>query len=104
MSRRYAVRPSRRDLAEAPIVDALEKAGWTVYRELPVDLLCLKRINYETVEVRLLEAKTAQGKRNPKARVRKEQVVQNEFVERWSIPKPTTPFEALLAVGERVEA
>lgn len=99
-NRRY---DAKRDQAEPKIVEALEKAGWTVYRDLPVDLLCLKRINYETVEVRLLEAKTAQGKRNPKARVRKDQAAQNDFCARWSIPKPTTPFEALLAVGERIQ-
>lgn len=92
---------AKRDQSEKPIVKALEAAGWTVYRELPVDLLALKR-TAAGVTVRLLEAKTAQGKRNPKARVRKDQVVQNEFCARWSIPKPTTPIEALLAVGERV--
>lgn len=93
---------AKRDAAEPAIVQALQAAGWTVYRELPVDLLALKR-TAAGVTVRLLEAKTAQGKRNPKARVRKEQVAQNEFVERWSIPKPTTPMEALLAVGEQTE-
>jgi hypothetical protein len=93
---------ARRDLAEPAIVQALEAAGWEVHRELPVDLLALKRVDANHVLVRLLEAKTPHGKRNPKARVRKEQVAQNEFVERWSIPKPTTPMEALLAVGERV--
>lgn len=98
--RRY---DAKRDKAEPKIVEALENAGWAVYRELPVDLLALKRVDADHVLVRLLEAKTPQGKRNPKARVRKEQVAQNEFCERWSIPKPTTPIEALLAVGERVE-
>lgn len=94
---------AKRDAAEPAIVEALEKAGWEVHRELPVDLLALKRIDADRVMVRLLEAKTAQGKRDPKARVRKDQERQNAFCERWNIPKPTTPVDALLAVGERVE-
>lgn len=94
---------AKRDAAEPAIVEALEKSGWEVHRELPVDLLCLKRIDAEHVMVRLIEAKTARGKKNPRAVLDKRQVKQNEFVERWSIPKPTTPIEALLAVGERVE-
>jgi hypothetical protein len=93
---------AKRDKAEPAIVEALEKSGWEIHRELPVDLLALKRVNGE-VRVKLLEAKTAQGKRNPKARVRKDQQVQNEFCARWEVPKPTTPFEALIAVGEQVE-
>ena len=94
---------AKRDAAELGIVKALEKAGWEVYRELPVDLLCLKRVKDGRIQVKLLEAKTAQGKLNPKARVRKDQQAQNEFCERWEIDKPTTPTEALLAVGERVQ-
>lgn len=93
---------AKRDAAEPPIVEALEKAGWEVHRELPVDLLCLKR-DGDRVRVRLMEVKTARGKRNPKAVLRKEQVKQNAFCERWKIDKPTTPFEALLAAGETVE-
>jgi hypothetical protein len=103
VSRRFAVRPSRRDSVEPSIVEALEKAGWEVYKELPVDLLLLKRAKDGRTQVKLLEAKTAQGKRDPKARVRKEQVTQNEFCSRWGIPKPTNPIEALIAVGEQVE-
>lgn len=93
---------AKRDKAEPAIVEALEAAGWEVHRELPVDLLLLKRKD-GAVQVKLLEAKTAHGKRNPKAKVRKDQPVQNEFCARWSIPKPTTPIEALIAVGEQVE-
>jgi hypothetical protein len=107
---------AKRDAAEPAIVEALEAAGWEVHRELPVDLVVLKRVSVEqlmrmltrfedgtVLAVGLQEAKTAQGKRNPKARVRKDQLAQNEFCDRWEIPKPTTPIEALLAVGERVE-
>jgi hypothetical protein len=69
---------------------------------LPVDLICLRAKDGQ-IQVKLLEAKTAKGKRKPKAVIDKRQVKQNEFCERWNIPKPTTPLEALLAVGERVE-
>jgi hypothetical protein len=93
---------AKRDATEPAIVAALESAGWSVYRELPVDLLALKRVG-DRVAVRLLEVKTAQGKRNPKERIRKDRAVQNEFCERWNVPKPTTPMEALLAVGEKIE-
>ena len=99
---RYRSHNAKRDASEPPIVEALEKAGWEVHRELPVDLLCLKR-DGDRVKVKLMEVKTAKGKRNPKAVLRKEQVKQNEFCERWAIPKPTTPMEALLAAGETVE-
>lgn len=93
---------AKRDKAEPAIVEALESAGWEVHRELPVDLIALK-IKDGNVQVKLLEAKTARGKRNPKAVLDKRQVKQNAFVEKWRIAKPTTPIEALLAVGERVE-
>lgn len=93
---------AKRDEAEPAIVEALEKAGWEVHRELPVDLLCLKREgNY--MRVKLLEAKTARGKKKPKAVLDKRQIKQNEFCERWQVDKPTSAMEALLAVGETVE-
>lgn len=92
---------AKRDEAEPAIVEALEQAGWEVHRELPVDLLCLKR-DGDHVRVKLLEAKTARGKKNPKAVLDKRQIKQNAFVERWQIDKPTNAFEALLAVGERI--
>jgi hypothetical protein len=82
-------------------VEALERAGWEVHRELPVDLLCLKRVG-NTVKVRLLECKTPHTK-GGKARKRKDQPEQLAFCERWEVPKPTCAFEALLAVGETVE-
>lgn len=98
---RYTRRAARRDDSEPEIVSALEKAGWEVHRELPVDLLCLKRVG-NTVKVRLLECKTPQGKAG-KARKRKDQPEQLAFCERWEVPKPTSAFEALLACGETVE-
>jgi hypothetical protein len=111
---KYRGHNAKRDSAEPAIVKALAKAGWEVHRELPVDLLCLKRVSLEQLmrvvsfdEGFLLavpmEAKTARGKRQPKAVIDKRQAKQNAFCDRWNIPKPTTPMEALLAVGERVE-
>ena len=91
---------AKRDKSEPAIVDALEKAGWEVHRELPVDLLLLKRVG-NTVRIRLLEGKTPVTKAG-KAKKRKDQEKQDAFCERWGVPKPTTPFEALLAVGEEV--
>lgn len=112
-NRRY---DAKRDQSEPKIVEALEKAGWEVERELPIDLICLKRVSVEqllrsltrfddgsVLAIVLQEAKTARGKKNPKAVLDKRQVKQNEFVAKWRITKPTTPVEALLAVGERVE-
>lgn len=99
---RYRSHNAKRDAAEPAVVEALEKAGWEVHRELPVDLLCLKREG-DRVKVKLMEVKTAKGKRKPKAVIDKRQVKQNAFVERWSVPKPTSPMEALLAAGETVE-
>lgn len=93
---------AKRDQAEPAIVEALEKAGWSVYRELPIDLLCLKR-DGDRVKVKLMEVKTAKGKRKPKAVLDKRQAKQNEFCSRWEVSKPTTPMEALLAAGETVE-
>lgn len=98
---RYTRRAAKRDVAEPVIVAALERAGWEVHRELPVDLLCLKRVG-NVVKVRLLECKTPQGKAG-KARKRKDQPEQLAFCERWNVDKPTSAFEALLAVGEKVE-
>jgi len=93
-------RAAKRDDSEAEIVAALEKAGWEVHRDLPVDLLCLKRVG-NVVKVRLLECKSPHGK-SGKARKRKDQPEQLAFCERWEIDKPTCAFEALLAVGEKI--
>jgi hypothetical protein len=93
---------AKRDRVEPEIVAALEQAGWEVHRELPVDLLCLKRVG-NVVKVRLLECKTPRGKKKPKAVIDKRQQRQLEFCERWEVQKPTSAMEALLAVGEVIE-
>ena len=107
---------SHRDLSEPEIVEALEKSGWEVHRKLPVDLLCIKRVSVKQLIAVLqrfddescllsvpVECKTARGKKNPKAVIDKRQIEQNEFCARWRIDKPTTPEEALLLMGERLE-
>jgi hypothetical protein len=106
----------RRDYSEPKIVEKLREAGWEVHRDLPIDTICLKRVNAdqfrravtvlgegEYLLIKLLECKTARGKKDPKAVIDKRQKEQNEFCERWHVDKPTCAFEALLAVGEKVE-
>ena len=58
-------------------------------------------VSKDMVLIRLLEAKTPVTKAG-KARKRKDQKEQDEFCRDWGIPKVTTPFEALLAVGEGI--
>lgn len=99
---KYRSHNAKRDAVEPEIVAALEKAGWEVHRELPVDLLCLKRAG-DRIQVRLLECKTPRGKKQPKAVLDKRQQRQMEFCLRWDVPKPTSAMEALLAVGETIE-
>jgi hypothetical protein len=85
-----------RDLAEPDIVKALKKAGWDVYRDLPVDLLCIKGS-----KVKLLEVKTPT--KTGKRRKRRDQPEQDAFIAKYEVPVVMTPMDALLAVGETVE-
>jgi hypothetical protein len=91
---------AKRDEAEPDVVKALKKAGWDVHRDLPIDLLCLKREG-NLVKVRLLEVKTPT--KTGKRRKRKDQEEQEAFCKAYDVPCVLTPFEALLAVGESVE-
>lgn len=85
---------AKADTTQQPIIDAVRAAGWEVHLiRKPVDLLCIKG-----GEVRLLECKTATGKRNPTAKWRKDQQQQNEFILRTGTPRVTTPEEALQAL------
>lgn len=85
----------RVDSSQAEIIAALEKAGYEVFRQLPVDLLVRKRSNGSLA---LLECKTRTGKRVPKAKLDKRQVAQQEFCERTGTPYVTTAEEALQAL------
>lgn len=88
-------RAAKRDLSEPLIVEALEKAGWKVYRELPTDLLCWKAGK----GFRVLECKTPRGKAG-KPSTDKRRVKQIEFIELTGIQRVTSAEAALAALGE----
>lgn len=92
---------AKTDTSQRVIVEGLEKSGvrvWVIGQ--PCDLLCyywsnpLQRFVWQPLEV-----KTAQGKRNPKARIRKSQVAQNEFLELTRTPVVTDLSTAFAALG-----
>jgi hypothetical protein len=92
------MRALKRDTAEAAIVEAIEAAGWLVYRlHTPCDLLCVKPSmefasggGVERIPlVALLEVKT--GKRKPHKS-------QEEFIKLTGVPVVRTPEEALSAL------
>lgn len=83
----------KRDHSEPRIVEALEKAGFQVWRELPVDLLVWRPdIGFQCLENK---TPTKTGKR----RARKDQKAQDEFVKLTGTPVVLTPEEALRALG-----
>jgi len=93
-ARRYAInRVAQRDAAEPAIVDALEQAGCTVYRHLPVDLLCW----HPALGFRLLECKTPT--KTGKRRTRHDQAEQDAFIAATGTPVVMTPEAALAALG-----
>jgi hypothetical protein len=87
----------RVDLSQAEIIEALEKAGWEVFRHLPVDLLCRRR---RDGKLALIEAKTRRAKKSNQVLLDKRQRTQAEFCERTGTPYVTTAEEALRALGE----
>jgi len=92
---RYA---TRRDAAEPPIIDALEKAGFDVWPlDEPADLAC-RRPSWAPGIFQLLEVKTGQGKKLT-VRHDKRQQRQQTFLEVTRTPIVRTPMEALKAVG-----
>jgi hypothetical protein len=82
----------KRDANELQIVAALEAAGWRVYRELPVDLLCHKAGVWK-----LLEVKEPANKRN-EPRLDKRQTEQAAFIALTNTPYVVTPEQALEAL------
>lgn len=88
MSRRAA----KRDQSEALIVEAIEAAGWRVWRELPTDLICFKDGTWK-----LLECKVA-NRKDGSYRVRTDQAKQAAFCLETGTPYVTTPEAALLAL------
>lgn len=90
---------AKRDLAEPKIVEALEKAGCKVYRELVVDLLVRVPGDPPGV-VRAMEVKTptSTGKA-PKDKRRKKQM---EFIAETGTPYILTPEQALEAICKTI--
>lgn len=96
MMPRYA---AKRDVAEAPIIKALESVGAEVWAlDYPVDLLVRFRSGWY-----LLEVKTPHGKRGV-ARLDKRQQAQQNFIASTGTPIVKTPIEALRAIGAVSEA
>ena len=88
---RYA---AKRDLAEGPILDALEKVGAQVWPlDYPVDLLVRFRERWH-----LLEVKTGRGKTLAIATDKRQQA-QINFLQTTKTPIVRTPKEALTAIG-----
>jgi hypothetical protein len=91
---RYAL---RKDESQEAIVKAIRAAGWLCFVvHEPCDLFCWK----EGKGWRPLEVKTPT--KTGKRRKRKDQRVQDQFLELTKTPVVMTPFEALLALGEVV--
>jgi len=88
---RYA---AKRDLAEGPILDALERVGAQVWPlDYPVDLLVRFRDRWH-----LLEVKTGRGKTLAIATDKRQQA-QINFLQTTNTPIVRTPQEALKAIG-----
>lgn len=86
-------RAAKRDLAEPPIIQALEQCGFEVWPlNQPCDLIC-RRSDWPAGLFQALEVKT--GKRG----VRASQTGQQKFLEATKTPIVRTPIEALRAVG-----
>lgn len=83
----------KRDESEADIVEALEKAGFRVWRELPVDLLLYR----PDTGIRLLENKTPT--KTGKRRKRTDQKAQDDFIKLTGTPVALTPEDALRKLG-----
>jgi hypothetical protein len=86
----------KRDKAEPAIVEALQAAGYDVFRQMRVDL-AVRKSYWEPGVVMLLEAKTPQGKKGRIA-IDKRQKAQIEFLAKTGVPRVSTPATALSAV------
>ena len=87
------------DSSQQQIVDGLRKYGvhvWVLGK--PVDLLCWHS-RWGNGNFKLLEVKTARGKRAPKARIDPRQEAQNEFLALTGTPIVTDLSTALAALG-----
>lgn len=85
---RYA---TKRDAVEPDIIEALEKAGAEVWQlDEPCDLLYRFRGRWGVMECK-----------DPKARPRKTQKRQNDFIERTQCPIVRNPQQAIEALTRR---
>jgi hypothetical protein len=82
-------RAAKRDLAEPQIVEALEKIGAKVYRQLPVDLLVFFRDRFYCLEV-----KTPGEPNHSKGRCEG----QDEFIKITHCPIVKTELQAIAAI------
>lgn len=90
-------RPRKVDSTQLEIATGLRACGYQVACiGKPVDMI-VSREGLGNVWM-LLEAKPLTGKRNPKARIRTDQPYQNEFCERFGVPRVTSFEEAHCAV------
>lgn len=89
---RYA---RKRDQSELKIVAALRAAGFSVWRELPVDLLVWRK----DTGFQCLENKTPT--KTGKRRSRTDQQAQDDFVRLTETPVVLTAEEALRAMGAK---
>jgi hypothetical protein len=97
---RYAKRP---DSVTDSIVRDLRKAGFDVtFIGLPVDLL-VRHGKWGANAFKLLEVKSERKKRSGEVKLDKRQQDQAEFCAKHGVPYVTSTFEALLALGEKVD-
>lgn len=88
---RYA---AKRDQAEPPVIEALERVGAQVWPlDYPVDLLVRFRDRWH-----LLEVKTGRGKKQTVVRDKRQQA-QINFIATTNTPIVRNPIEALRAIG-----
>ena len=89
---------AKRDLAEGPIIDALERAGFEVWPlDEPCDLICRKP-SWPPGQFQAIEVKTGRGK-SLAIKPDKRQERQIAFLQGTRTPICRTPMEALRAVG-----
>lgn len=96
---RYA---KKRDSAEPPIIDALERAGFDVWQRDEPDLF-VRKSSWPPGMVQLLEVKTGRGKKLTIS-ADKRQEAQRNFLASTGTPIVRTPVEALQALGVIVRA
>lgn len=89
---------AKRDTAERPVIEALERAGFHVWQlDYPCDIACRKD-SWAPGMVQLLEVKSRRKKDGSYVKD-KRQGAQSKFLEATGCPVVTSPLEALQAVG-----